>query len=274
MNNLLHAGFARLKKKKAVWIGILVLIVYEAGCTLLDYQSALKYDARVPLDEVLFIMMAVLGVVLSVFCSLFVGTEYSDGTMRNKIAVGHKRSGIYLSNFLLCAAAGVAAFLLSLAAGLAVGGPLLEPAKAAPQTIAWFVFTGVFVSISYAAVFNLIAMTVTSKAHSAMICILTAFAFLGAAYYLYMMLSQPEMLEQYKIINGETFFETVKNPHYVTGVKRSVYEFLMEFLPGGQCVLIMEGAAAHPLRMAAYSAVIAAAANAAGLWVFRRKDLK
>ena len=53
----------------------------------------------------LFVLMS--GVVLSAFCSLFVGAEYSDGTIRNKIAVGHSRAAVYLANLVTCSAAGV-----------------------------------------------------------------------------------------------------------------------------------------------------------------------
>lgn len=274
MNRLLHAGFKRFVKKKAVWIGILILTGYEAVCILLDYQSAVRWNVTVPLDEVLFIMMAILGVVISVFCSMFVGTEYSDGTLRNKIAVGRKRSHIYLSNYILCAFGGAAAFLLSLAGGAAIGSPLLEPLRATPAYMLELILTGVFISFSYAAVFNLISMIVSSKAHSAIFCILAAFAFLFVAYYLYMMLSQPEMSEQYHIVDGQMKFETLKNPHYVTGLKRDIYQFLMEFLPGGQSLLIMEGIVIQPFTMMLYSAVIAVVTNAAGLLLFCKKELK
>ena len=40
-----------------------------------------------------------IGIVMAVFCSLFIGTEYSEGTIRNKIIIGQKRGTVYLSNF-------------------------------------------------------------------------------------------------------------------------------------------------------------------------------
>ena len=40
-----------------------------------------------------------IGIVMAVFCSLFIGTEYSEGTIRNKIIIGQKRGAVYLSNF-------------------------------------------------------------------------------------------------------------------------------------------------------------------------------
>ena len=33
-----------------------------------------------------------IGIVMAVFCSLFIGTEYSEGTIRNKIIIGQKEA--------------------------------------------------------------------------------------------------------------------------------------------------------------------------------------
>ncbi len=47
-----------------------------------------------------------LGIILSVFISLFIGAEYEYGTIRNKIISGYDRSEIYLANIFACIIAG------------------------------------------------------------------------------------------------------------------------------------------------------------------------
>ena len=37
-----------------------------------------------------------IGIILAVFCSLFIGTEHNDGTIRNKIIVGHEKSKLFI----------------------------------------------------------------------------------------------------------------------------------------------------------------------------------
>lgn len=49
------------------------------------------------LDDRFFAYSFFIGILSAIFCSLFTGTEYSDGTIRNKIVVGHSRISIYLS---------------------------------------------------------------------------------------------------------------------------------------------------------------------------------
>ena len=51
--------------------------------------------------------VALPGIVMAAFCSMFIGTEFSDGTMRNKLIVGHRRREIYFTNFLTCALSGI-----------------------------------------------------------------------------------------------------------------------------------------------------------------------
>ncbi len=42
-----------------------------------------------------------IGIVMAVFCSLFIGTEYSEGTIRNKIIIGQKKEALFICQILL-----------------------------------------------------------------------------------------------------------------------------------------------------------------------------
>ena len=85
MSNLLSANMARLNGNKAFWSGFLLLTVMGAVERIGVYADA---DSS-HLDEAFWIGALLIGFVLSVFVSLFVGTEYSDGTIRNKVISGH-----------------------------------------------------------------------------------------------------------------------------------------------------------------------------------------
>lgn len=274
MNRLLHAGFARLIRKKIVWLSLIAMLVYEAISLYSAYGDSVKYDMKMSVDEILFLMMMILGIVISVFCSVFVGTEYSDGTIRNKMVVGRSRSSIYLSNYIVCAAGAVGIYLICLAVTAGVGFSLLDPPQMETSVLLQSLLVGIFVCLSYSAIYNLLSMLISSKTYGAISCILIGFGFLFVAYYIYMMLGQPEMAQQVSIIDGETVYRTIPNPYFLIGTKRTVCEFLMDFLPGGQSVQLMQQSVTQPALLILYSAMIVVISNAAGMFFFRRKDIK
>ena len=119
-------------------------------------------------------------------------------------------------------------------------------------------------------------MLCQSKAHSATVCILLAFALLIFGFYITSALNEPEYYEAYSAtVDGITVSEPEEsNPHYVSGTKRQVYEFLQEFTPGGQLFQVANMDAEHPARLALYSSAILLLSTCCGIVVFRRKDLK
>ena len=56
--------------------------------------------------------------------------------------------------------------------------------------------------------------------------------------------------------NGQMVTETVKNTHYLTGMKRELYQNLSELLPSGQAMHVAGMTIAHPVRMMVYSLVV------------------
>ena len=80
-----------------------------AVLTVPPFREALSQAGRTcdpaqgwDIDEALFQFPMIHGVMLAAFVPLFLGADYSDGTIRNKLIAGHRRSGIYLSDLLVC----------------------------------------------------------------------------------------------------------------------------------------------------------------------------
>lgn len=96
MNKLLTANFFRMFKNKLFWAGILFMAAVGIGFPLVNYNTMIKNDYPLYLDSTFFMGAAFIGVVLSIFCSLFLGTEYSDGTIRNKMNCRSKKNGEFI----------------------------------------------------------------------------------------------------------------------------------------------------------------------------------
>ena len=276
MNKLLHANFARLIRNKPFWIGTLFMLAMGILFPLVSYFNMMDDGYTRFLDSSFLNCAFFIQIVSSVFCGFFIGTEYSDGTVRNKIITGQKRSAIYLDNLIVCAAAGLFMCLVYFLAHLAVGLPLLGSFRTDLTTVLLFVLCTLVLSLALTGIYTLAAMLIQSKAISSVVCILTAFLFLVAGTYINARLSEPEAYPIYTYSSDEGLGEEKMepNPRYLRGTERKVYEFLYDVLPGGQTVQCTSAESDHPQLLMAYSGLIFLASGGIGLIFFQKKDLK
>lgn len=274
MRNLLYAGFSRLWRSAAFWVAVGVMSAVSAVELALSYQPRLM-GAEGILDNRYMIFVLMSGVVLSAFCSLFVGAEYSDGVMRNKIAVGHSRAAVYISNLVVCGAAGVLVCCGYILPMMAVGIPLLGPFTMSVRSLLWFTLCAFIMTAALCAVFTMIAMLNQNKAVVAIICIFLAYFLLFLGIYLNSRLTEQAIIPAREYIeNGQIMVrEAMPNPAYVQGVKRTVFELLYD-LPGCQAVQLLATAEDCPVRLPLVDLAAIAVSTGAGLALFRKKDLK
>ena len=98
MNKLLSANFMRIKKNKTFWSGVIFMFGLGIFFPVRRYVDMVQTGWVNNLDDGFYFCAVLIAIVMAVFCSMFIGTEYSDGTIRNKIIVGQKRSAVYLAN--------------------------------------------------------------------------------------------------------------------------------------------------------------------------------
>ena len=122
MNKLLSAEFARLKKNKFFWVSVGLMVVVAWYTVISVYLNMKKYDDYyVGLESILFAHVFCMGVLTAAFSGLFIGTEYSEGTIRNKLVIGHTRRDIYLSSLIISITAGLIICLSYIIAALIPG---------------------------------------------------------------------------------------------------------------------------------------------------------
>ena len=95
MNKLFRAGLYRLRKNKGAYACVIIPPIYSVCLMFSQYMQMKESGANYLLDPFLFHFLLVMGVLLSVFVSLYVGTEYHDGTLRNKLISGSSRNAVY-----------------------------------------------------------------------------------------------------------------------------------------------------------------------------------
>ena len=87
MTKLLRSGISRYMKSMAFWIIVAIsLILGLIAGAVTDYLG---------------INMLGLLIVIAILISLMIGTEFSDGIVRNKLIMGHSKGKVFLSELLL-----------------------------------------------------------------------------------------------------------------------------------------------------------------------------
>lgn len=117
MIKLLRADLSRLFRSKTFWLCAAAIFVLSVVMAF-DYANYVReaiengyYQAGFG-EERAFILAPVLGGFAALFSGTFLGTDYSCGTIRNKIIIGHSRRNIYLANLFTCFAGGAATIVL------------------------------------------------------------------------------------------------------------------------------------------------------------------
>ena len=284
MNKLLRANFTRLWKSRIFWIGILYTFGIGFFSSTTPYRESLEIEGYHPhFDNYLFTNSLFMPIVCAVFIGLFIGTEYSNGTIRNKIIVGHTRSAVYFSNLIVSIVAILIMHLTNFATIVVLGGTLVGNRE---MPIAYLIILGLISIVTLIALcsfFLLISMLIKSKSTASVAAIIISFVFLLAAMSIASSLAQPEYWDAYHLSftdeSGEVIEENVerqKNLHYITGIKREIYEFLNDFLPGSQMLQLANqeiDVSESGVKLPAYSLLIAVSTTACGVFFFRRKNL-
>ncbi|MDO4549433.1 MAG: ABC transporter permease subunit [Clostridia bacterium] len=260
MRRLLCANFSRLGKDMLFWSGVAVMALFS-----LYWVS--QNPAGEPADSMFFYHTLILPFALAAICALFIGTEYSDGTLRNKIVAGHTRSHVYFANQITCLAAGAALGLTSVFIIAALGAPLFGFEKDGTTRLICFMSLSFLNMAAFASLFTLMGMLIQNKSSASVALLMSLVAIFALAVALNMRLEQPEFLRG----SGA---ETTPNPAYMTGMPRQVSEILFDALPSGQAINLFQMKAPDPVRMAACSLSEILISTLLGVLVFRKRDIR
>lgn len=274
MSKLLAAELSRMKKSRCFIFSMIFMLVLGLLMPLLQLKNMKQYGLSIMIESTFFTYAVFIGVLLAVFASLYIGTEFSDGTIRNKLIVGHNRTSIYLVEGLVTMIAGCLMCLTYIIIYTLLGIPLLGFFTIDFTILILFILCSFMMSFAYAAIYTMIAMLIQNKALTSVVCILGAFILLIGATYINSQLNQPKTYEAYSFNSGGSGeLEIIENPRYLTGLKRTAYEFLYDFLPPCQAVQLSDMSAAHPWLMSLYSFLIILFVTPIGIYQFKKKDI-
>lgn len=273
MRNLLHANLRRLVRSKAFQIALLAELAYVALVVMVCWDHYATGTGKYTMESVLTAGYSLMGylpiptLITAPLLSVYLGTDYSDNTLRNKLIVGHTRTEVYLADLLTCVLTAVALDVLYLALSavlcirpiLGMSGMLLRVPLG--QMLVWVV-VALLARAAYAALVKLLVTVLGNKtAASIMVLLLVVGAtLLCASAFSEMQYIERGLAGEYPVENGEA--------------RLSFWRMLVDVLPTGQYIQVSRLDTPNLWRMPLLSLAVIAASTGAGLLLFRRKDLK
>lgn len=249
MSRLLRANFMRLKFSLAFWVCVIVSGFSGFFLMLMSYFGSYGQ----PFDiSVFFFCGTMLMWLMAAFIPLFIGTEYSDLTIRNKLIAGHTKTAVYFSNLitvLICSFVIYTAYWLpAVSAGAFLGGNMGIPVK----LFCAMLFTNALAITAMTAVLVMPSMLISRKSSAVTAALIGTLILVFAA-------------EIFGIVSVS--FATPAE-----AVLSVISLFFTEVSPFGQAMQIDVGKINGLFPV--YSISVTAFAAAAGAFIFKRKDLK
>lgn len=276
MRKLLSANGRYLIKNRLFWIEILFCIVFSGWIMFANYSPEIQASAEpIHLESPFFIMYQILSIVFASAISLIVGTEYSDGTLRNKLIIGHTRTEIYFSILVSMLVTSLLAIVAHGIVSYGIGYFLFGAFQISAGELACAILCAIFANFVFTTLFVAIALNCSNKSISVVVSILSSIVIIVVSNIARSKLLEPETTYDGIVItaNGVEFGNIIQNPNYVTGMARKLYEGLCNILPTGQLMQIQSLEFSHWPYWLLASIVLCVVLTFVGYLLFRKKDI-
>lgn len=271
MYKLLQANFFRLKKDIIFWL----FIFMSFGMALFTVFRYKMSGVVVTLDKVMNQFIVIEGFFVAIFISLFIGREYSDGIIRNKIVPGHKRRNIYLSNLLISIVTGIIGEIIYIAVVLLIGTELFGKMQIPLSQLALIMVNTILVIIAYCSIFLLFTMMCSEITISTVICIILFIAmYVICSGLVLTVYNTPYITTTFIDEQGEThIIDSYPNPNYPSRMKMNIAKTIYFSLPIGQAIEISNEYNDNFIKFPLYSIASICIVNICGIYLFNKKEL-
>ena len=242
MRNLIFANITRLKKSKLFWTGVILSALYTVFLLIMNYleMTGSAEITEVSLNWFFFSAISVSTIFCPIYSGFFVGTEYNDGTIRNKLIAGHERSNIYLANGLTIFNVEILLFLVSAAIIIILGIPMFGLTIEYPLRFILYLLAGMFMLAEFASLFTMVSTIISNKTSSVSACLII--------YAVLYIITNYLRIAVFSYYGAEVVSSGIYNE-----VTKFIFEFLYDFLPTGQSLQISSGFILHPYSFFFYS---------------------
>ena len=176
MITLIKANLHSFSRCKVLWTCLLIELLYIIFMLTMEGWLVGDYVEDLCANDYAFFVMDIISFFTAIITCTVVGTDYNDGTIRNKLIAGYSRTQIYLAGFLTAGILSVVNYVLVLAAGMGLVYPFFgEPSISIQKHIPMLLF-GILSIIVAGSVYHFISIMVKGKGHAIILCMAVGFA--------------------------------------------------------------------------------------------------
>lgn len=278
MSKLVSANFSRLFRNNFFWICFGLVIGVAAGIAIdfrMSYSWSPEYVSR-EIGETCIKYTPIVAGIVGLFVSLFVGEEYSNKTIRNKIASGYSKGKIYVANWLVCAVVGSIfywVFFLTIALPIAPWKVMVKYYGNIAADILKSAEVNFFAVLAVVSIVVFISMLVKNRIMGVVVAVVCMFLlFLGAEF-----MMDGLRQEFVMVFNEETGIPVkMRNPEYTGGVRDITLQAVMNVQPFGQMLQVYRGRVedVREFMLPVYSCLVSVLFCFGGAYLFGKKDLE
>ena len=271
MGSLIRSHLARLWKSPVYWLALLVMFPYGLGlCNSATGDLASGVASAGLWGQPLCGFGLLIGIILAAVFGLFFGAEHADGTIRNKLIAGCGRASIYLATLIASFLAALALYGVYLLAWLPrLGWMLRNFPSPEPGRLALCLAGTLLLTAGQCSLCVMLCMLVQRRAVLAVVLILLMVLLFFAG------IQAQDAWETATSGGMQLMIDEAGEQRWAfhePGSAGALTTALYDALPGCQAYRYME-LDATPM-MLVWSAALTVLTTAAGLVLFKRKDIK
>lgn len=260
MRRLLKADLVQLLRNKVFWAILATMIIGTIALDL-SFRNAFQSHGSVATDwtaeGAIFCMMPGIGMLNALWIHFCIGSDFDQGTIRNKLICGHHRSSIFFSHWLVACAGALANLAITLLIGTVLSKMFFQDFALDRSGLCWLYLCCALLTVAYTVIGVALAINISSKAGSIVtgMLVITGLSVLSS------------------------FIDSKITDIEIRGIdvgplNEKILYFFHDFLPSGQCTqinnLLFDRMAIWPL----YSLILTVLVTAVGYLLFRKKDIK
>ena len=277
MSKLVSANFSRLFRNKFFWI-CLVLTVGVAAAIAIDFRMSYSWSPQYishQTGDACVMYAPILAGIVALFVSLFVGEEYGNKTIRNKIASGYSKGKVYVANLLVCMFVGSLfywLFFMIIALPIAPWKELVKYNGNIVTDILRDAEMNYFAVLAVISIAVFISMLVKNRIMGVVVTVVCMLLLFLAAEFMMEGIRVQEFI--WKSYEGSSV--RARNPEYTGSVRDITLQTIMNVQPFGQMLQVYRGDVEdiRAFMFPVYSCLMAVLFGFGGVYLFSKKDLE